>query len=296
MLINRSFIIANLLVLTALVYISVGIFYDAISSRFTVTRAIPVKTMDTGAQEAVQETIQPESFYKVIMDRDLFKTTAVPVKKVIPKFDPDKLEETKLQLKLWGTVSGDEKRAYAVIEESQTRLQNLFRVGDTVQNATVKMILREKVVLSFNGKDEVLTMEDAKTGAGGRPMPGRPMPTTSAVSRPVSGALRSQKITLRRSIIEDSVRDISKLMTQIQIRPHLEDGVPTGLSLSNIQPNSIFRRMGLRNGDIITGVDGQNIQSVDDALKLYENLRTSTALNVDIKRRGRDRKIEYQIR
>jgi general secretion pathway protein C len=111
-----------------------------------------------------------------------------------------------------------------------------------------------------------------------------------------SGALPAQKISLQRSLIEESIRDISSLMTQVKIMPHMEEGQPDGLSVSNIQPNSIFRRMGLRNGDILVGVDGQNIKSVDDALKLYDNLKTSDNVSVQIKRRGRVRNIDYNVR
>jgi general secretion pathway protein C len=85
-------------------------------------------------------------------------------------------------------------------------------------------------------------------------------------------------------------------MTQVQIRPHMENGVPAGLALSSIKPNSIFRRMGLRNGDVITGVDGREISSVDDALRLVDNLKSASTVSVQLKRRGRQKDIEYHIR
>jgi general secretion pathway protein C len=111
-----------------------------------------------------------------------------------------------------------------------------------------------------------------------------------------TGGVRAQRISLRRSYIDQSMTDMASLMTQVQIQPHMEDGVPAGLSLSSIKPNSIFRRMGLRNGDVITGVDGNEITSVDDALKLVDNLKSSSNLSVQLKRRGREKNIEYSIR
>jgi general secretion pathway protein C len=54
--------------------------------------------------------------------------------------------------------------------------------------------------------------------------------------------------------------------------------------------------MGLRNGDIITGVDGSEISSVDDALKLVDGLKSASSLSVQLKRRGRQKNIEYNIR
>ncbi|MFW5640437.1 MAG: PDZ domain-containing protein, partial [Thermodesulfobacteriota bacterium] len=74
------------------------------------------------------------------------------------------------------------------------------------------------------------------------------------------------------------------------------NGKPDGLTLTRIRRNSIFRRLGLRNGDIITGVDGEPIESVDDALKFYNNLKSASDVSLEIKRRGRGQKMEYSIR
>ena len=98
-------------------------------------------------------------------------------------------------------------------------------------------------------------------------------------------------------MINDAMNNVSKLMTEIKISPHLgQDGQPSGLAVSNIKPNSIFRRMGLRNGDVLKSVDGQDIRTVDDALKLYESMKSADSLSVQIQRRGRDRMIQYHIR
>ena len=84
-------------------------------------------------------------------------------------------------------------------------------------------------------------------------------------------------------------------MKQIRIRPHFKDGNPDGLTISGIRSKSIFSEMGLRNGDVIIGVDGNNIESVDDALKLYENLQSATGVQVQVRRRGQLRTIDYKI-
>ena len=68
-------------------------------------------------------------------------------------------KKTDLKLKLWGTITGDIVNAYAIIEDLTQREQKLFRVGETVQNAVLSMILREKVVLNIDGKYELLAME-----------------------------------------------------------------------------------------------------------------------------------------
>jgi general secretion pathway protein C len=101
---------------------------------------------------------------------------------------------------------------------------------------------------------------------------------------------------LRRNQIDSAVQDVAQLMNQVNIRPHFNQGQPDGMMFSRIRPNSIFMRMGLRNGDIITGVNGRAISTVDDALGFYEGLKSADNVTVDIKRGGRPRTIEYTIK
>jgi general secretion pathway protein C len=53
--------------------------------------------------------------------------------------------------------------------------------------------------------------------------------------------------------------------------------------------------MGLKSGDVITGVDGNDIVSVDDALKLYQSLQSSENVKLQLKRMGRSKTLEYHI-
>lgn len=69
------------------------------------------------------------------------------------------LKKTTLKLKLWGTITGNGVSAYAIIEEATNREQKLYRAGETVRNATIKMILRGKVVLDVEDKYEILEIK-----------------------------------------------------------------------------------------------------------------------------------------
>jgi general secretion pathway protein C len=291
MIIPKSiFTVINLICITIATYVIVDGVYGTVAVRLA-QKPVPVQENVFRVAGTDSMARRPLSSYKSVLDRNLFDTRATADTQS-RDVDVESLEQTKLNLKLWGTVSGSSEGDYAVIEDVKARQQNLYRIGDAIQSATVKQIFREKVVLTVDGKDEVLKMQEMKSGkavarAGGLPR------RDIAENRP---AVRAQRISLRRSYIEQSMTDMASLMTQVQIQPHMEDGVPAGLSLSSIKPNSIFRRMGLRNGDIITGVDGQEIASVDDALRLVDGLRSSSNLSVTLKRRGREKNIEYRIR
>ncbi len=289
--IQRAITIVNLACITLGAYFAAGLFYQIWGLGLQTSDTPPVIQSRRAAASRI--ATKPFHTYRAINRRDLFKTRKAPAAPVRETgVNLDELGETSLKLKLWGTVTGDQDRSYAVIENTQTRQQNLYRVGDPVQNATLKMILRSEVVLTHNGRDEKLAMEKLQQGSGSVSRSANRGPTARQ-----PGGVRTQRISLRRNLINDAMQDVSKLMTEIKISPHLgEDGQPSGLAVSNIKPNSIFRRMGLRNGDVLKSVDGQDIRSVDDALKLYESMKSADSLSVQIQRRGRDRNIEYNIR
>jgi general secretion pathway protein C len=100
---------------------------------------------------------------------------------------------------------------------------------------------------------------------------------------------------LRGDQVEKAMQNLGELMEQATLRPHIEDGEAAGISITGIKPNAIFRKMRLRNGDIITGLNGNPIGSVEDAIKVVEQLSSGSGMQLQIKRRGREQSLDYSI-
>jgi len=282
-------ILINLLLLTGASYLGVSSFYELVQAKIEVAQ--PAAGVGKTSVASVREPVRPLNAYKTIESRNLFKLAdKSEAKPAAAEVKIETLKETKLQLKLWGTVTGNSQNAYAVIEDTQQRKQQLYHIEDAVQNAIVKEIHREKVVLEVNGNLEVLQMEKIVGSPAGSRVARR-----STRQQPRAGTSAPKKIALKREQIDNAVNDLGNLMKQVRIRPHYKDGKSDGLTLSGIRSNSIFSEMGFRNGDVIVGVDGNNIESVDDALKLYENLQEADSVQVQIRRRGRMQTIDYSV-
>ena len=280
---SRYLSILNLLFLTAAVYLGVDLFYKITTG--DLDSRSPLQKSPPKAPALAEKNDPALDHYHPIVERNLFKTDA-QASTEIASIKIEKIKPTGLKLKLWGTVADEEHRgakAYAVIEEEGKGKQHLFREGDKIQRATIKSILRRKVVLNVDGRDEMLEMEQMKDDSRS-PKAHRPPPSKS-----------SANIRLKRSQMDDAVKNVNQLMQQVRILPHFQNGNPDGLSFTNIKPNSIFAKMGLRNGDIIMGVDDQQIETVDDALNLYQRLKSSDQIRLQIKRQGRQKTIEYDI-
>ena len=200
--VHRYFTIANLLLLTAAVYFGVSIFYAVLTARLD--SGIPPASSTVA--EAVAGGDAPSSMadYQVIVARNLFNSgrqaLAGADKAGSPGLDVDKLKQTDLKLKLWGTGVGPDGQTYAVIEDPKTREQLLYRPGDTVQKAAVKMVLRQKVVLNVDGRDEVLVMEEP-----GILRAAAPGPTAEA-------APDHEQVALTGEQIEKALEDVGDLL------------------------------------------------------------------------------------
>lgn len=274
-------------------YFSVNAFYKVATAPFD--HALPSSVATKQVVSPKDVTRHPLSYYKAVIERNLFNTKIKTGQQ--PKLNIETLKPTDLKLKLFGTVTGDKNKAYAVIEETKKRRQNLYRVGDTIQNASIKMILREKVVLRVNGKDEILEIEEVLSGSRDSGRPSSIANRRSQKRRPFkrSSTANSQNITLDRSKIESAVKNINDLMKNVRIQPHFTDGQPDGFRLTGVRPNSFFSNMGLKSGDVITGVDGKKIESVDDAFMLYQGLQSSSNIQLQLKRKGQQKNINYKI-
>ena len=269
--------------LTVIIYAGVDLFYKIVGVEL---RNLNAQRMNVSqAPETKQEKRPPVEDYAVITSRNLFGTPEKPPV-TVKETEIETLEPTTLKIALLGTVAGNQQNAVAVIEETDKREQGLYRIGDSVQSAIVKAILRGKVVLRVGDKDEILTMEESSSSGSNTPEKG-PTPETPS---------RRSKIRVSRADVEKSLENVNDLLSQVRIRPHFQDGKSDGLALSHIRPKSIFAKMGLRNGDIVQGIDDTTINSPEDILSFYDKLKSGSAISLQISRRGRKRTIDYQLR
>lgn len=288
---QHYFTLINLVLITTLVGAGTGSGYKILTGVMTQKVVAPAEKKKSRATARKRIPKTSVSVYDSVAERNLFN---ILTRKDLEKKDeviPEKvIEITDLNLKLWGTIVAGEKFSRAIIEDTKKRKQELFKIGDTVQAAIVKRIERNRVILSVNGKEEALEVEKGKTKSSGR---GR---GRSEASRKDHGSsVSSRDIAVKRSLIDESMKNLNELMKDVRIRPHFKNGKSDGLIVSGIKSGSVFRKLGLRNGDIIMGVDGKQIESVDDAMQLYSGLKDLENMKVDIKRRGRLQTLNFNI-
>lgn len=268
-----------LVVMAILLYQGAGIFYNLLKLQLIQTRPAPAAAEK--AKPAVASVRETADAYRIIPERNLFGTTTSMVADKQTVAVQQRSIEQLIELK--GTVAGEGKFGFAIVEEKGTRKQQLVKSGDILSGAKVVRIKRNAV--DFLVGDQVVTLKivEAKEDSI---LP----PAQSAASVVPSGAT-----ILSRTEVDRELQDMGGLLRKALVRPYFNAGVPDGFIVSNIRLGSLYQKMGIMDGDIIQEVNSRKIQSADDVMGLLNTMRGGSSLSVTINRRGNKETLNYQF-
>jgi general secretion pathway protein C len=194
-----------------------------------------------------------------------------------------------------------ESRVLGVGEEFHgAKLLAVDRLGDAA-DATGNAF-RLVAVICNGGTKEYLDGDAATLGAdpglnvGVAQVPGRPAPPRPAGGR-LDGVrlLADNRYEIDKAVIESSLSNLNSLATQARLVPSFKNGVANGFKLFQIQPGSLYSSIGIENGDVITRINGYEINSPDKALEIYQKLRESSHVTLELDRGGQNIKKDYSI-
>ncbi|MEK6577720.1 MAG: type II secretion system protein GspC [Bdellovibrionota bacterium] len=202
---------------------------------------------------------------------------------------------TMLPLNLTGTmILRDELRSIATIEDKSNSTIYPMRVEDEIPSKLkiVKIEVRKVTFInSATGRREFIDMPDDSTGSG--------LSIGNSFSRPTGPGIEQSSATqfnIARTEVDKAFGDMNSLLTQARAVPNFENGLPAGYKLFQIVPGSVYDKLGLKNGDVIAGVNGESINDPGVAFQKLSELKTSSRVELQIKRDGRPSTYTYDIR
>lgn len=127
-------------------------------------KTISVIAAQEEAQPVETDGAKKDVDYGVITRRNLFGpppsgTEAIEKGPPQPEVAP---EPTTLDVVLLGTVGAEEENGRAIILRKKDRSQDLYQVGEMIDGAIIKEIQRGKVILTVDGRDEMLDISEAR--------------------------------------------------------------------------------------------------------------------------------------
>lgn len=233
----------------------------------------PVPT-DTGVNRVETAVNAAAGAPAAILDRNLFGAKLAGEAQVALPADAP-VEATKLPLKLLGTAAArDPRRSRAAIQDEKTQKHLVVGVGDPLEghaNVSVTAIERTRVILDNTGRAEELKLFEGE----GNVLPFRRAAAAAPAVDPRAG-LNQRLQTLN----GPNGQGISQLLSSARIVPQYADGQMLGMLVDSIKADSVFQKVGLMNGDVITEVNGIVIDRPEATSAVFDEF--AKAQNIDI--------------
>jgi general secretion pathway protein C len=212
-------------------------------------------------------------------------------------------------------ISDHPSSSIASITDLNTRDTSVYGVGDQILGATILSVERLRddkdglgagfkvvAILCNGGQKEYVDFQPSEGG----PPPPRPMePPAIAGGEPgppggPSAAEGVKKLTdnryeVKKKFIDETLSNLNNVATQARIVPSFKNGVANGFKLFSIQPGSLYSAIGVENGDVIQRINGYEMNSPDKALEVYQKLRDSQHISIEIDRNGQSIRKEYNV-
>jgi type II secretory pathway component PulC len=110
---------------------------------------------------------------------------------------------------------------------------------------------------------------------------------TSELTRPEdapAGTTASRRLIVPAREKDYIVKNFPKILHEVKLQTELEeDGSMSGVKVGYVKAGSVLSRIGrLRSGDIIRKVNGTPVNSIQQAVSLYEQLTKQNVQKVDV--------------
>lgn len=189
--------------------------------------------------------------------------------------------------------------SWATIRDAETGRVGPFGPAEFVRlGVPLVSIERGRVYLRNEGVLEVLEL-------GAEPPPTK-KPLQKAKQAATVPGIPGQEDAIRcdsehacmisREFVDSLFGNPAKLMGQARVVPAVRDGETRGFEFRGIKRDSLPQMLGLGNGDIITSVNGNQLQSIDQVMGLVTKLRRASNLSITLERKGAVVRKELEIR
>lgn len=215
------------------------------------------------------------------------KIEPAPVENVAEVKKED-LEATKLNLELMGSfASEDQKRAYAIIANGKK--QELYRVNEEItglSNVKLVNVASDKVIINNRGRQEALYMYPE-----GKPISSGVSVSSGQLGSPVAAPAKN---TSALANLNPNQR-LEKISDAIRFSRKTQDGQMVGFRVLPGRNRAAFEQTGLKLNDVVTAIDGQALDNLRAANKIYQEKRNATQASLTVLRGEEELSIDVDL-
>ncbi|MDD4940355.1 MAG: hypothetical protein PHS64_06660 [Candidatus Omnitrophica bacterium] len=189
-----------------------------------------------------------------------------------------------INMELWGTILGNPSMAF--LFNPDTNQQGLCRLNDSFSGFRLVKIKSGKVVLEKDGDAwEIVLNENNRNKAASA--------KAVAFADPGSGTYVINKMQLVAQMLQSK-----DMLSAIKLFP-IPDAATSklgGFKVDNVPAGSVIEEVGIKNGDVIYSVQGQKLQTIQDAWSMFSKVQNQSRVEVVLVRDNEPLTIKYEIK
>lgn len=190
--------------------------------------------------------------------------------------------DTRLSLTLLGILSATAENESRALIGSSDGEEKPYAIGDDViRGVSLQAIFPDRVVLSRNGTLETLRLN-------------KDTPST-AEAPPPSHAAAADTTQMLGRIRDEVMSDPSKASQYIRVQPANVNGQLKGFRIYPGRDRGAFNQLGLRPGDLVTSVNGVQLDDSQKALQMLTDLSKASSVSLTVERGGQTQTLNVTL-
>lgn len=241
--------------------------------------------------------------YNGITGRNIFAANGLIPDQLVDKSKGDAGQKeadpvlSQLPLNLIGTlVHSVPEKSIASIEVKGKNQVISYTPGKEVEGmASIIRVERQKVVFRNLNSNRLEYIEMKKDG-NKVSFSGGAKGSTTTTGKEVQKTA-DNTFAIKRADLLKYTNDLSSILMQARAVPNREPGTGNinGFRILDMQPGSIYEQLGIQRMDVIKSVDGTPVDSPAKAMELYNTLKNSPKVTLQVERGGKTETMTYNI-
>lgn len=262
------------------------------------------KSKGFSPQRSVVSAYNPRKDVNSIRDNNIFNAkeslSDKPRKSKEPKKPVVKVckaanKKSRLPIKLVNTIVLQDSVKSVASVSKRGKVFN-FREGEKIDNlAEVGKINRLKLVFKNlkSGSCEYIENVDKKAKRAFAKKKLNVEAPRKLAKNGIQG--KGNKFSIKKSVRDQLLSNIGEVLTQaraIQIKN--PDGT-LSYKMADVVPGSIYSQLNIQNGDIVTGINGKKITSMNEMMSMFGKLKENDSYEITISRDGNEQNLNYNF-
>jgi len=303
--------VVNLLLLTGLAYLAALTVNQKLQGVVSSPGAIASQRLsdENPGRQREASVRRPRSYYDVILTRNIFgitnlsDATASGPGGAGGAEGQEALPDSTLNIVLLGTILNPDTPSVAIIKNPDNNKVRGYTSGDQIniidseRVSLVEVSGCRAVIQRQKGQETIKCKNIGEEVASTKPVAAanrtvQPASTsTGEQTEEGINKISDNEYEISRELLEDVLSDPTNIVQQARVIPQQD-----GLRFFGIRSNSIFWKIGIKNGDTLHRINNVELNDVERALGVFEELRSQSSFSIDFTRAGKQYSYQYVVK